>query len=455
MKLTLIQPAMGRESARYVRSWQMEPLSMATLASLTPSDVELTFFDDWVEPIDYDAPTDAVAITVETYTARRAYQIASAYRARGVPIIMGYHATLVPNEVELFADAVIVGDAEVIWSGVLDDAKKGQLQQRYRATERVSLEGIMPDRRIFAGKRYLPLTLVEAGRGCRFACDFCSIAAFSEHTYRSRPAAEVAREIVEAGRKRVFLVDDNFAADPFRAKEMLRALAPLDITWIGQASLQVTEDDEFLALLEKSGCIGLLVGFESLDEATLESMNKRFNRGAGRYKEAIAKLRDRGLKLYATFVFGYDNDPVDAFERTLAFALEEKFMVAAFNHLQPFPGTPRYDRLEREGRLLYHKWWLEEGYRFGRIAFSPKSMSPDELFNKLMQTRREFFSLSNILKRATDTHANANSLGSFWLHLTVNWMLRREIDQKWRLPLGDSSEAQPEVPNARPVATAV
>ncbi len=446
MKLTFVQPAMGRSRADYVRSWQMEPLSVATLAGVTPPDVEVTFFDDRMEVIDYDAPTDLVALTAETYTAKRAYQIAREYRRRGVPVVLGgYHPTLVTAEAQLFADAVVVGDAEPVWPQVLADARRGRLAPLYRG-ERQPLDAVVTDRRIFAGKKYLPLTLIEAGRGCRFACNFCSIAAFAGHTYRMRPPEVIVREIEAAGRKRVFLVDDNLVAEPARAKELLRALAPLGVTWIGQASLQVADDPEMLDLLTKSGCAGLLIGFESLDEATLTAMNKRFNRGAARYGESIARLRDRGLKLYATFVFGYDEEAGDVFERTLDFALKQRFMIAAFNHLQPFPGTPLYEKLAAERRLLFDRWWLAPGYTFGQIAFRPTRWTAEELFHRLMQVRRRFFSLGSILDRSLDLRANANSPFSLWLHWTINLMLRREISQKWSLPVGDRSAAEIELP---------
>jgi radical SAM superfamily enzyme YgiQ (UPF0313 family) len=440
VRITLIQPAMGREREGFVESWKMEPLAIAVLASLTPRRHELTFFDDRVEAIDYDHAADLVAITVEAYTARRAYQVAAHYRRRGVPVVMGgYQATLAPDEVARYADAICVGEAEGVWHAMLDDAEAGRLQERYQAA-RPALSGVRPDRSIFADKRYMPLTLVESGRGCKFKCDFCSIASYFDQSFRARPGAEVAAEIERTGRKRVFLVDDNLTADFARAKELLRELTPLNITWMSQATINSADDPELVSLMAKSGCTAILIGFESLGEDTLAAMNKGFNRGASRFSDSLARLRDAGIKVYATFVFGYDTDTPDLFERTLDFAMRQKFFVTAFNHMQPFPGTPLYRRMEEEGRLIYDRWWLEPSYRFGQIVFDPRSMSRDELYERLRETRQRYFSLPSIAQRATDLRANLASPESAYYYFFVNWILRKELNEKWVTPLGDLSD---------------
>src|SRR5439155_18529976 len=162
MRLTLIYPSVGRkENKPYVRAWQMQPLSMALLASLTPPEVEVRFYDDRLEEILFDEPTDLVAISVETFTALRSYKIARAFRARGVPVVMGgYHATLLPDEVAQEADAIVVGDAEPVWAEMLDDARHHRLRRRYNGLGRRSLAGLRPRREVFAGKSYQHITLV-------------------------------------------------------------------------------------------------------------------------------------------------------------------------------------------------------------------------------------------------------------------------------------------------------
>ncbi|MEA3412180.1 MAG: cobalamin-dependent protein [Pseudomonadota bacterium] len=218
MKLTLIHPCIGRRvGQRYIRTWQMEPLQPALIAGLTPDGVEISFYDDRMEVIPYDEPTDLVAISVETYTARRAYQIASEYRRRGVPVVMGgFHPTLCPEEALQFAESIVVGEAEDTWETLVDDFRSGRLQQRYQASSRPSLERQHYDRSIFRGKRYLPIGLVEAGRGCRFRCEFCAVQSFHHSSHVLRPVEDIVHEL------RRFLENDIPSCLSFRPSSALR-----------------------------------------------------------------------------------------------------------------------------------------------------------------------------------------------------------------------------------------
>jgi radical SAM superfamily enzyme YgiQ (UPF0313 family) len=320
MKLTLIHPCVGRRIGEpYIRSWQMEPLAPAVLAGLTPPDVSVRFYDDRMEVIPFDEPADLVAISVETYTARRSYQIASEYRRRGVPVVMGgFHPTLVPDEVGEYAEAIVVGEAEALWPQVLQDFRAGRLRRVYRAAGRPSLGGLRPGRSIFKGKRYLPIGLVEAGRGCHFRCEFCAIQSYFGSTQTRRPEAEILDELKALsaeGKKVIFFVDDNITSNMAQAKAFFRALIPLRIRWVSQASINAAHDEEFLRLLKASGCQGLLIGFESLNPESLLKMRKGFNTANGGYPAALANLRRHGIRLYVTFILGYDDDDGDTFGR--------------------------------------------------------------------------------------------------------------------------------------------
>ncbi|HSH75281.1 MAG TPA: radical SAM protein, partial [Longimicrobiales bacterium] len=256
----------------------MEPLSFAILNALTPPHAETALFDERLEAIPLDVSADVVAITVETYTARRAYQIADSFRARGIPVVMGgYHPTFLPDEALEHADAVVLGDAEELWPQLLEDLSSGSLRRRYEQPSFPTLGGLVPDRSIFSGKRYAPISLVQYGRGCRYACDFCSIRAFYGSSLRQRPVSEVVAEIEMAERKHVFLVDDNIFVDVDKAKELFRALIPLKILWSCQVSIDVTRDPELVELMRRSGCVSALIGFESLEPRNLEQMRKRWN----------------------------------------------------------------------------------------------------------------------------------------------------------------------------------
>lgn len=424
----------------------MEPLAPATLAGLTPRsrDLEIRFYDDRTEEIPFDEPTDLVALSVETYTARRSYQIASEFRRRGVPVIMGgFHPTLVPDEASEYAESIVVGEAERLWPTAIDDFRNGRLRRVYRQAGRPPLSGIRPDRSIFAGKRYLPVGLVEAGRGCHFRCEFCAIQTYFSNTQTRRPIDEIVDEIRQIRKPLIFFVDDNITSNMDQAKEFFRALIPLKIRWVSQASINAAHDEEFLRLIKASGCQGLLIGFESLNPDTLRRMRKSFNMMHGGYEQALANLRRHELRLYVTFILGYDDDGGDTLAETLAFAERHKFYIVAFNHLTPFPGTPLYDRLKTEGRLLYDRWWLDPAYRYGMVPFAPRGMTAEDVERRCIEARQRFYSLSSILRRSLDFSVNSRNW-FMWTHFfSINLLFRSEVLQRKGFPLGDERYTGP------------
>lgn len=442
MRLTIIHPAIGhRIGERYIRSWQMEPLPAAAVAGLTPDDVDIRFYDDRMETIPYDEATDAVAISLETYTAKRVYQIASEYRKRGVPVIVGgFHASLVPEEAERYAEAVVVSEAELVWESVIDDLRHGTLKKRYESRERPKLDRIRPDRSIFRGKRYLPIGLVETGRGCRFPCEFCAIQAFFDRTHRSRSIDGILAELhsLKKSSRVFFFVDDNFAGNIPAAKPLLEALAPLDVRWITQMSINAAHDEEFLGLLSRSGCKGVLIGFESLDRETLRSMKKNFNAMRGGYEVALANLRRHNIRVYGTFVFGYQNDTPETFDSTVQFAIDQRLYIAAFNHLTPFPGTALYERLERENRLRFNAWWLDDDYRYNDVPFRPERLEHDDVTRLCVESRRRFYSWKSILRRGMEK-TNRSDPFMFRNFLPINYMHRADVSNRNGYPLGDES----------------
>ena len=437
MRVVFIQPSVGRKAdgSPYPAAWRMEPLGLARLAALTPPDIGRTFFDDRLEPVDTETPVDMACLTVETFTARRAYQIADAFRRRGVPVVLGgFHPTFQPDEAAAHGDAVVLGEAEGLWEQVLADAAARRLKPRYQAAGRPRLASLAPDRTLFGRRNYGLVSLVETSRGCGFDCEFCSICNFFGHRAIDRPVDEVAAEVAGL-RKPVFFVDDNLGADPARLRALCEALLPLRRSWVGQVSLHIARDRDLLGLMRRSGCEGVLIGFESLDPETLQAMGKSVNRAVD-YADAIGAFRGAGLSIYATFVFGYDRDTPETFRRTLDFAIRQQFFFAAFNHLVPFPGTPLYRRLEAEGRLLSPAWWLDPRFRFGDVVFRPAGMAPETLASLCGQYRRAFYAMSSIARRGADFQANSRTPFKALLFLAQNLLHRREIVRRQGLPLG-------------------
>jgi radical SAM superfamily enzyme YgiQ (UPF0313 family) len=284
----------------------------------------------------------------------------------------------------------------------------------------------------------MPIRLLESGRGCGQSCDFCAIQAFFGPTRRRRPVDAVLEELRTLPKGNLFFfVDDNFNGNIPQAKELLRAMIPLKLRWVTQVSITAAHDEELLDLMRRSGCQLVLIGFESLRQSTLESMLKGFNTMRGGYSQALDNMRRHKIPLYATFVFGYDEDTLETFEEVFEFALEQAFYITAFNHLVPFPGTPLYARLEEQKRLLYTAWWLERGCKFNQVPFNPANMSAEEVSARCLSLRRRFYSIPNIFKRL-----NKWNLSSFFIgrnFLPINLLQRNEAVKRQDFPLGDEN----------------
>ena len=439
MKLTLIKPNIGRmEHSLYVDEGRMEPLTLAVLAGLTPPDVEVVLYDDRMESIPYDEETDFVAITVETYTARRAYEISAEFRARGIPVIMGgFQPMLIPEECALHADSLLIGDAETIWPDIIADAKSKKLKPLYKARPGIPQAKTLPRRDLFDGKGYLPLSLMQFSRGCTFACNFCAVSVFFDRKQYVRDVRELVREIEAQDRKILFIVDDNIAANHNALKTLCRELIPLNVRWISQTSLNITHDLELMKLMERSGNLGNVVGFESLNLESIRSMNKSPNfSGFDHYKEQVKILNDYGHQTWAAFTLGHDFDTAETVDATLDFAMENNFSFAAFNILMPYPGTPLYEKLKEENRLLYDgKWWLHPEYRFNQAAFLPSKVSPDELTDACHRARSHFNTLSSITRRLF-MGTNFRSLSRAGLYLFYASIFRKEVFKKHGMRFG-------------------
>ena len=422
----------------------MEPLAFAVLASRTPADIARTLYDDHLEEIPYDEPTDLVALSVDTFSARRAYEIATEYRRRGVRVVMGgHHPTLLPEEALQFCDSVVTGDAEGVWEELLLDLRHGTPRRLYDGSRGTRLDGPLPDRSVFRGKRYAPIALVQYGRGCRYACEFCSVHAFYGSQVAQRPVADVVAEIRQLDRKLVFFVDDNIFSSLPAAEELFRALKPLGIYWACQASIDVVRHPRLLPLMAESGCICLLIGFESLDERNLRQMNKGWNTRGRDYAEVIRRVHAHGIMIYGTFVFGYDHDTRDAFDATVDFAVESGFFLANFNPLTPTPGTALYRRLAAQRALRYPQWWLDPDYRYGHAIFTPRGMTAGDLTAGCLRARSRFYGYGTLigrLRRAPRHMLQPRKLG---LYLLSNVVSRREIRRKQDRALGPSGPVPP------------
>ncbi len=441
MQVTFIKPTLGclSEGEHFIDEACMEPLSLGVLAGLTPSGVDCRLFDDRFDEIDYDEPTDLVAINVETFTARRAYEIASEYRARKVPVVMGgMHATLIPDEVAEHADAIYMGDGEELWAQVVADSHNGILRKRYVGKPGIPQPGVLPRRDLYNRHKYLPVSLLQFGRGCRFNCEFCAVSKYFDSCHYLRPVAEVIAEIIAQSQKDIFFVDDNFVSNHQAVKKLLRALIPLKIRWVSQASIEHTRDAEMMRLFVESGCMGNVIGFESLAIENLHQMNKVTNLAAfDGYAREVETLRSHHLQTWAAFALGYDHDTVESILKTCEWGISNHFTFAAFNVLMPYPSTPFYERMKTEGRLLYDgRWWLHKDYRFNNAAFRPAKMTPEELTETAWACRKRWSAWTSIAERALDPKTNLNSPLRFAIYCAYNPLFRREAFKRQGMRLG-------------------
>lgn len=432
MKISFVRPNLG--------DWRspdaMEPLAFAVLKGVTPSDVECELWDEKVEAVPAFLQTDLVALTVETYTARRAYALADRFRAQGLKVVAGgYHPTFLAEEGMGHFDSVVCGDAEALWPQVVRDAAAGKLQPVYRQPAGGEMRGLRYDRSLFVGKRYGRVTPLQFSRGCRFACDFCSIHAFYGRSLKHRPIDEVVAEACSLRSRYLFVVDDNLFVNTEALRGLLDGLRGCGLRWGCQISLDVAADDKLLAAMAESGCVAALIGFESLDSTNLVQMRKKWNTRHP-YREAIARFHAHGIMIYGSFIFGYDHDDADVFARTVDFALENQLFLVNFSALTPTPASALYDRMEKEGRLLYDRWWLNGQYGYGDAVYRPSLLTPNQLTEGCRWARSQFYSYANIARRVLWPAPGCRSAGRRLISLAANLTSRRTLDRKLGRPLG-------------------
>jgi radical SAM superfamily enzyme YgiQ (UPF0313 family) len=385
------------------KSLRYSPLTLPTLAALIPTDIdhELALFDEGIEDIPLDLEADLVGITVITGTANRSYELARHFRARGITVVMGGpHVTLVPDDAAPHADAVVVGYAEDTWPQLLRDFQIGQLAPRYTQSPGLSLAGRPPARRdLVRTNRYLKTHVFEATRGCVHRCDFCVVPfAWGRKPYQ-KPVDEVIDEIRSTGARRAIFVDLNLIADRDYAAELFEAMIPLRLKWGGLATSLLARDDELLALCARAGCIGLLVGFESISPSGLKDIHKGFN-SPELYAEWIRKFHSHGIAINGTFVFGIDDDTPEVFEKTAQFVIETGIDLPRFAILTPFPGTALYQRLEAENRITTRNWELYDGQH---VVFEPANMSVEALLQGTNKVWKQVYSYGSIARRMRQT----------------------------------------------------
>lgn len=402
LRIALISPKgplYRHRSGIWKKSLRYQPLTLTTLAALIPADLphEVVLFDEGITDVPLDLDVDVVGITVITGTARRAYELAAIYRARGITVVLGGpHVTLIPDDAAPHADAIVVGYAEDTWPQLLRDIVGGRLEPRYAQAPGLDLADRPFARRDLLPKsHFLTNNVFEATRGCVHACEFCVVPTAWGRRPFQKPVEDVVADIRQHGARKLIFIDLNIIADRAYAVRLFTALIPLKLQWYGLATVLLADDDELLALAEASGCTGLLMGLESLSTVNLKGSRKGFN-SPERFARVVERLHAHGIALQGCFVFGLDDDRPDVFIRTAEFAVQAGIDLPRFAVVTPFPNTPLYKRLDAEGRILTKDWEL---YDAQHVVFQPRHMSVDELQQGVEAAWKHAYSYSSIWQR--------------------------------------------------------
>lgn len=413
MKITLLMPqsAAYRNGGVFSKSLRYAPLTLTTLAALVPEELnaDIRIIDEGVEPLDIaKIEADLVGITCITPNAPRVYQMSKELQARGITtVIGGVHPTLVPDDAQPHANAIVTGYAEKSWPKLLRDfAATGKVAPRYTEGPDYRFANVPEPRRDLLKKDgYITINTVQAVRGCPYKCNFC-VVPVAWPGYLHRPIPEVIREIERLEDKTFLFLDLSPIEDARYIKQLYRELAPLKKRWGGLATIRIANDPEMLQLAAKSGCGGLLIGIESTSPATIKMMRKGFNK-PDQYYDAVKRIHDHGIAINGCFVFGLDSDDTSIFDRTLEFIDKAAIDLPRFSIATPFPGTPLYHELNSEDRLITRDWSYYGGQN---VVYRPKLMTVDELQEGTRRTWRQAYSLPSIVRRLTRSAASRSPL---------------------------------------------
>lgn len=426
MRILLIMPDAHMHKLRigsHIRSMREAPLSLITLAALVPDpDIQWKFVDGSVDPISLDEPADLVGISVITGNAIRAYQMADHFRRRGIPVVLGgVHVTILPGEAMPHADSIVIGMGERVWPRLVADFRRGQMQRVYR--------DVIPDGDILAGvptprrdllrySGYMLPNSVHATRGCKRVCDFCAVPVVWPR-YLKRPVADVVADVRNTRGRHFCFNDVSLVDDLEYAKELFTALIPLKKKWGGLATVEIAKHPDVLELMARSGCVYLLLGFESVNQMNLSDIHKGFNKSKD-YKLVVDTLHAHGITVQGCFVFGLDEDDQSVFADTVQQVLDLRIDIPRYSLYTPYPGTPLFKRMLAEKRILSFNW---EDYDTMHVVIQPMKMTPAELYDGFKRAYRDTFRWRHVLQRVRQCNLTAcvNLVGN----LTYRTFVRR------------------------------
>jgi len=378
MNVYIIKASAQSAYKEYKKYQGSPPQSIFSLAAATPKGVGLEMVDETMDmKVNFRSKADIIAIFASSPDIFRAYKIADKFRKKGKTVVLGgLHVTFLPDEAQQHADALLIGEAEGIWEQLLDDFQRDQLQARYQRSEPFDVATLKPFPTHLIDKAWYGGTwTVMVSRGCVYHCSFCLVTPFFNKGMRYRPIGHIVDEIKDSGAKWIELHSDHLMGDPDYMREFLTALIPLNIQWVGETTVNMSEDEDLLELAAQSGMRYVLVGLETPSQAALKGAGKGFVK-IQEVKEYIRRFHEYDIVVDSAMIFGFDEQDQTIFERSLDFIKEVEVDVPHAVLLIPFPGSRTYRKFETEGRLLTKDWSLYDG---DHVVFQPKLMTPKEL----------------------------------------------------------------------------
>jgi radical SAM superfamily enzyme YgiQ (UPF0313 family) len=423
-------------------------LALTSVAASTPSDWRVQYWDENL--LQGAPPADpvpqVVGITVHLTFARRAYELASWYRARGSTVVLGgMHVNSLPAEAAPHADAISLGDGVQTWPAILHDVERGGLRPRYEATFERDYDVDPPPRRdLLPRDGFLTTTSIIASRGCQNRCAFCYLATEGLRLpYRARDPRDIARQVEADGQPYFVFVDNNLGARREYLRALCLAVRPLDKIWSAAVTLDVTDDPSLVAEMALAGCTGVFIGFETLSDENLAHARKRTPRTED-FGRRVRIFHENGIQVNGSFVVGFDGDRRDTFTTLAQWIETHRLACATFHILTPYPGTPLFQQLDAEGRLLHRDWAL---YDTAHVVFRPKHLTPEELLLGYDWLYRRLFSHASIwARRPTAKSALPTYFAGAYLYKHSNrlWQFlieHRLVHAAWR-PLVERARRQ-------------
>lgn len=412
-------------------------LGIQTVMACTPRSIDVKLTDEYLEPIDFDSNADIIAISAKTSCATYAYDVARKFKARGKRVLMGgIHASLRPDEALEHVDTIVTGEAEAIWPHVLADLERGKLKERYDAEGFPPMETVPAPMWSAAKNDAYLFHQLQTTRGCPFRCRFCSVPDISGQEFRCKPVERVVEEVLAfpksrgpiASGKPLYIVDDNFISRSRYTKDLLRAFAPLYKSgklpaWSAETTLNVAADEEMLDMFQAAGCSTLIIGFESVTEASLAAMDKPVN-FCLTYQEAVDRIHSRGMSLIGNFIVGFDTDTRGVFKSTLDFIQKTGILYPFFSILTPMPGTKLFEEYKAAGRLFHERWEL---YDTRHVVFEPKHMRPDELMDGYIWLYEQAYGRDLLYDRIERNWQRRKSTSALTEKLFISAQLGREM----------------------------